>query len=372
MLTFEGSYNNNHLSDHNTAQQKMADKIEGKCLEMCPKFEIHERERHKRLSIFEIARGTEFDKVPKANHDACLKEYVRPAAGCKIDIMKLRPPYVLQRCVNHLISNVIAKDKHSRSWTDVYCFVSDRMRAIRQELVIQRADEKVSVDILKKAVRFHIVIMEELKNEKTFNREDSIQQLHSSIFTLLEHVKRESMNCFEIRVYYMLLNFHKKLLVENMLMQLLESHSSIQRGSADIIKFITENRFLFNYYRFFKVFEKLPYISSCCLITNLNFLRKNALEVIYKGYNAKNSRIPISVINEWLMFDTVEEAEAFCICNQIHTEDGYVFTNRTLALGKADTDWDGNETSWRLLGAKRLKSLEEYVAEGEESYELYD
>lgn len=53
------------------------------------------------------------------------------------------------------LSNSLAT-RDDLPWSEVYLFVFDRLRAIRQDLVIQRASCKESVRILECAVRFHI------------------------------------------------------------------------------------------------------------------------------------------------------------------------------------------------------------------------
>ena len=42
------------------------------------------------------------------------------------------------------------------SWSDIYNFMFDRLRAVRQDLVIQHSGAEDSVEILEKAVRFHL------------------------------------------------------------------------------------------------------------------------------------------------------------------------------------------------------------------------
>ena len=51
---------------------------------MCPEKEIQLREENKLLHIFEMEKGTEKDKLPRASPGHVVKIYSRPAAG-KLD-----------------------------------------------------------------------------------------------------------------------------------------------------------------------------------------------------------------------------------------------------------------------------------------------
>ena len=43
-----------------------------------------------------------------------------------------------------------------RNLAEIYDFMFDRLRAVRQDLVIQEADGGDTIDILEKAIRFHL------------------------------------------------------------------------------------------------------------------------------------------------------------------------------------------------------------------------
>eukprot|EP00794_Sanderia_malayensis_P019719 gene19718-21665_t len=142
--------------------------VVGQCLEMCPKLERLEREKNRRLSIFETMPQPHSEKgsQPKANPLTCVTEYSRSAAGRRIDVKALRPAKILIRTMNFLVDEIIDIEKHGRTWIEVYDFVSDRIRAIVQEMIIQRIDACTSVELLQKAVRFHIIFMYTLQSDE--------------------------------------------------------------------------------------------------------------------------------------------------------------------------------------------------------------
>ena len=347
---------------------ELDEKITGKCTGMCPKDEIIAREKSRRLSVFEMMAGTEKHKFPKANHEICIKEYSRSAAGCKIDVGKLRPASVLLKCMEFLIENVINQEKHERSWLEVYDFVSDRIRAIRQDMVVQRIDSDVVIKILKNAVRFHIVVLEECKTEKDFNRASCLDQLHACLLPLLECVKITKNNSLhdEFGLYYILLNINSTSILLNSIRTLFKDGQFLNRcGNRHLILELALADNFLNYHKLFKIFEKLPYITSCCLAINLNNLRFNSLRIIAKAYSSKNSKLPLEKLTDWLKFDSCQDAKEFCGMTGLDTEKDCVLLNGRQLQDPSRTDALKEIHSWRLTGIKKFKSVLEYIKEGD-------
>ncbi|KAJ8035716.1 Germinal-center associated nuclear protein [Holothuria leucospilota] len=84
-----------------------------------------------------------------------IKEYSRPAAG-KDSTRKVTydPSCAFSQVVEYMISELVIR--RDLPWYKIYQFVFDRLRAVRQDLVIQQASCQESVTILEHAVRFHI------------------------------------------------------------------------------------------------------------------------------------------------------------------------------------------------------------------------
>eukprot|EP00826_Nyctotherus_ovalis_P044230 TRINITY_DN4765_c0_g3_i1.p2 TRINITY_DN4765_c0_g3~~TRINITY_DN4765_c0_g3_i1.p2 ORF type:complete len:175 (-),score=50.17 TRINITY_DN4765_c0_g3_i1:47-571(-) len=128
-----------------TSNKGKSGKIIGRCLTMCPPEEVKEREEHHSLNTFEFdpksyvpqSRG-----VNKAKAEWAVKQFVRSAADRKMDDeQNIRPPEVLARTLNYIISNIADADVNNKkgyvtplngNWlTEIYTFISDRTRAIR-------------------------------------------------------------------------------------------------------------------------------------------------------------------------------------------------------------------------------------------------
>ena len=65
---------------------------------------------------------------------------------------QVRPPAVLQRVVAHLLDRVCRLD--DVSVMDRIAFVSGRLRAVRQDLVVQRVGDSVGMGMLEDMVDF--------------------------------------------------------------------------------------------------------------------------------------------------------------------------------------------------------------------------
>lgn len=89
----------------------------------------------------------------RADINRVVKSYGRSAAGQGPPHPEdIRPPQVLLKSVRYLISEVLPT--RTLPWNEVYDFVFDRLRAVRQDLVIQGTPTKESVEILEPIARF--------------------------------------------------------------------------------------------------------------------------------------------------------------------------------------------------------------------------
>lgn len=343
------------------------ERIIGNCLDMCPREEVISREKNRRLSVFEMVPGTEKDRVPKADYRVCIKEYSRSAAGCKIEVSKIRPAKVLIRCVEYLIDNILDQERHGKSWLEVYEFMSDRLRGIRQDMIVQRLPSNIVIEILKKAVRFHIVVMEECKCDEKFNRASCLEQLNGCLLPLMDHVKATSSSLdYEFHLYFTLLNIKSVQILHNSIRNMLKSDCNSRNcENKRIILDLAKAKVVFNYHKLFKIFERLPYIASCSLLSNLSFLRLESIRVIMNAFSCKNSKLPLSVMAEWLKFDSCKDTERFCNKIGLETDNGKIILSKVKPLDFDEINRLEDGSSWRLASIKKFKSVQDYVRYGD-------
>lgn len=124
----------------------------GTCRQMCPESERLERERHHLVHPFERRKqGFPFDMV---------KEFRRPAAGKEVRMSELRPLPVLVDTVKYLLGDLLyeLQQRPEGFFTmDVYDFIFDRLRAVRQDMVIQRLDGDGAIFIYEQTIAFLVL-----------------------------------------------------------------------------------------------------------------------------------------------------------------------------------------------------------------------
>jgi len=117
----------------------------GVCEDMCPSQEAAFRTENGLTSVCEGGPGAALRLV---------KRFARPAAGHQLQAAEdLRPAPVLQRTMRHLFEEVLARSPVPL--TAKYGFLSDRMRAIRQDAVIQRLRGGAVEGMLQSMLTFH-------------------------------------------------------------------------------------------------------------------------------------------------------------------------------------------------------------------------
>lgn len=126
----------------------------GTLLAMCSRSEAAERERFRELSLLEQLAGTESQKLPSVDPARAVKRYQRPAAGAPPPpSSELRPLHILTQTADHLLS--LWADRTEVAPATRYAFVSDRLRAVQQDLTVQRLH---APHLLARIARFHALM----------------------------------------------------------------------------------------------------------------------------------------------------------------------------------------------------------------------
>lgn len=82
-----------------------------------------------------------------------VKEFARSAAGVQVPKPHLlRTPHTLKRTVNYLLTTIATDTR--KPFNVAYDFIFDRLRAIRQEIVMQNFNEQLTIDLLEPIVMF--------------------------------------------------------------------------------------------------------------------------------------------------------------------------------------------------------------------------
>ncbi|XP_034247328.1 SAC3 domain-containing protein 1 [Thrips palmi] len=153
------------------------DFIKGTCELMCPVSERKMREREKLLHPLErqtqpvlpgeaVSERSHSSKGKiylnrnenyRADPDKIVKAFSRSAAGHKMPSPSdLRPFPSLMKTVSYLIEKVASCEIEASAWVDRYNFVTDRLRAVRQDMVIQGLPAAECIKLLVPMVKFHV------------------------------------------------------------------------------------------------------------------------------------------------------------------------------------------------------------------------
>eukprot|EP01135_Chromosphaera_perkinsii_P002801 Nk52_evm10s227 gene=Nk52_evmTU10s227 len=303
-----------------TSRRDLKDAVSmiGTCEDMCPEKERYQREVQNDLSAFEIIKGTEYSRTgqfPHCDHTKAIKKYRRPAAGNEHPLPhEVRSPKALLNTFDYIICEIL--NQPVEGWTEVYHFVRDRTRSIRQDLTFQNLRGRESIDVTLKSCRFHIHAAHQLCEEPPSNFEPKMndEQMKKCLQSLSEFyddlryqegVTLESEN--EVRCYYILLN-----MLDNDILRRALSFEPSVRNSAEVkfalevVAAATSN----NYVRFFRLAKRAPYLSACLIHRFFGMMRQKALQVMNRAY--KKSKVHMRVLVELLGYDSEEEADRAC------------------------------------------------------------
>lgn len=287
----------------------------GSCEQMCPPAEYQARKRQKRLSIFEMQSNT-YKNLP-------VKEFSRSAAGKQTSLSDLRPTKVLAQTMDYLIEEIV--DRTDQTWTVIYHFVFDRIRAIRQDMVIQRIVDESAVEILEKVIRFHIFAHYKLSDCSLdcfdpYINDSHLQECLKRLLVLYDN-NVSSQNRAEFEGYYLLHN--------------LGSHEAMHR-ILNLPKHIKEDellklslklsfmKLLGNFVAVFRIARKLSFLARCLVLKHSTSLRYNAVAIMNTAFSNPNCNFPLSLLSKVLAFRCEDTAKEFVSSFGIEVVGDYV------------------------------------------------
>lgn len=156
--------------------------IEANCLQMCPCEEMAFREKHGLLHRLELSNIQDWDLYRSSkcaansrrvkndnrfskqftNKGKAVKQFKRSSAGQNLlKATEIRPSSVLRKTVDYLLVNLPNGSLQSLPETPMlqfgyfYEFVFDRLRSVRQDIVVQRLADQNCFYILEKCIDFY-------------------------------------------------------------------------------------------------------------------------------------------------------------------------------------------------------------------------
>ncbi|XP_061190038.1 SAC3 domain-containing protein 1-like [Saccostrea echinata] len=301
----------------------------GECSQMCPADEIKLRIReelvHPLEKVFKSGRLID-------DPNMMVKEYSRSAAGRhEIPTQDLRPGPVLLTTVEYLLGRISLVE--GRPWNEVYDFIFDRLRAVRQDMTIQQIGGFEAITLLEYIVRFYIYSGYRLCEEKIDHFDPKINDQHTqeclkqllSLYTTC-HCYLE--NRAEFESLYLIFNLGQAEALQHYydLPKDLREHK-LMEGSY----MLSVAYYLGNYNNVLKslkspCFTRHPLV-LCAFHRNLTQLQRRALKIMSHGYSSKALRYPVQHLADLLWFDSLSLCVTFCeMCGlQVKGEESIIF-----------------------------------------------
>ncbi|XP_037820536.1 SAC3 domain-containing protein 1 isoform X1 [Lucilia sericata] len=287
--------------------------VQGVCEDFCPEAEYKLRTREKLLNFFEYKDGQKH--VP----GTLVKCFARSAAGIKTPKAKdMRTERCLQRCIEYLLKDIIL-DKR-KPFNLVYDFIFDRLRAIRQEMVMQNYNAKQTIKLLQPMIMFLSYSRYKLCEEAVDNFDPKICEQH-----LQECLKRALVCYDEISLDDLkLIDIYNRAFLEALyqifnlgsvdaLKRCLTLPKEIRTHSLFSLVFKISLSYLQgNYYRVLTGLQTLPHILCAIGCLKLPTLRRNLYEIFANAYSSKQLSVPVDFVLRLTAHANVNELREDC------------------------------------------------------------
>ncbi|XP_071139710.1 SAC3 domain-containing protein 1-like [Mytilus edulis] len=286
----------------------------GTCNFMCPPAEIELRTRERLVHFLE---KTVQNGRLQTDTDKMVKEYSRPAAGKRDPGPNdLRPPEVLVRTVDYLLGSITAKK--DVAWKDIYDFVFDRLRCIRQDMVIQNIGGSSAINILEKIARFHIYAGYRLCTEPIARFDPKINNQHTQeclkrLLYVYSVVPGNHDNRQEFESVYLLYNLGQT----DALMHFYDLSKDLRTSSLISLCYRTSIEYMLgNHVRCLRLLhhhlcKRYP-ILLCALHRHLSNIQRQSLQTMNTAFSSKVSKYPVGNLLKLFMFTDTDQVISEC------------------------------------------------------------
>ncbi|CAI4222128.1 unnamed protein product [Auanema sp. JU1783] len=265
----------------------------GSCQAMCSSEEVDFRQKNKLIHPLESLDPTVPHKELVCDPSKMVKEYVRSAAGISYDSeSNIRTMEVLSSTTDYLIS--LYQELKETELCLVFSFVSDRLRAVRQDIIIKNVWNAPAILILEKMIPFYLetLCLGLFKPFSSFELVLHSTQLHECFSKWLNANKKEERDptiiiSFLIFVYY-------DMPYDNSFYRFLNCLNDDMRSL--VIRLLNAFKSC-NYVRFFRLLKLLPSNSNReSAVYLIQSLRSIAVDRICIAYKCNNAKLPKSLI----------------------------------------------------------------------------
>ncbi|CAG0897292.1 unnamed protein product [Darwinula stevensoni] len=258
--------------------------IQGTCRTFCPARESDRRRKHREVHALE--------KDPETGDVILIKEYTRSGAGRDMTApAELRPGPVLSDCVVHLIQRVSSRT--DARFLDVYDFICDRLRAVRQDLVIQRLSGVHVQRVLASSLRFLLMAGYRLRKEDGFQEVLHANQVRETLSCYLERVEIKR-NChLEVLAVGLVLDLDEELPWIRFLAMRGSRPEEEEEELVGSLVSLKSAWLMENLPRMLRIAGRLPLLLQLAFGSLLPALRRKALETLNAGFSSRGAGVPL-------------------------------------------------------------------------------
>ncbi|XP_033724960.1 SAC3 domain-containing protein 1-like isoform X2 [Pecten maximus] len=246
-----------------------------------------------------------------------VKEYSRPAAGKEDPLpCDLRPAHILKKTVDYLLGKVAVRVDYT--WSDLYDFVFDRLRAVRQDMVIQSIGGHDGIELLEKIVRFHIYAGYRLCTQPMSVYDPQINDQHTQeclkrLISLYRVVPPDHAHQEEFESLYLMFNLGQT----DALMHFFDLPKHIRELPLVQQAYrISLAHILTNTIRCLRLMEpeksKRYPLFVCAAHRHLSSIQSKSLHVLSVGYNSKSFAYPLDKLTRLLWYRDTAQASESC------------------------------------------------------------
>ncbi|RZF33840.1 hypothetical protein LSTR_LSTR008963 [Laodelphax striatellus] len=343
----------------------------GKCPQMCPVSEIKMREREGLIhlletdpSVFPEKRRREKLRCDPAKAVKC---YQRSAAGLDLQNPNLlRPPLVLSQTVDYLLTKVVYDER--LPWSERYSFIFDRLRAVKQDLIIQQPNALDCIRILEPMVRFYVVSAYWGTRNDNNGKQETVsadfspvlnrKQLEECLKYLLSlYDEVGDFNCSSRSqmeaVYQLLYLGETEALLRGIVLPIEIMSQDVQHALKVSLAWYNKQ-----YSTVIRNSKHLSLFLSMAFSLSLPRIRRHALDVMNTAYSSKNLHFPLEVLTCILNFQNAYEARLCCENYGVTVSENRVcFLKGNFAADKQEMDFNGVEYIDEALKRNKLCNL---------------
>ncbi|XP_061395550.1 SAC3 domain-containing protein 1 [Musca vetustissima] len=271
--------------------------VKGVCEDLCPQNEAKLRIREKLLHYFEYKNGQKH--VP----GKLVKCFSRSAADKKIPRPQdMRTEGCLQRCVEYLLREIVLDNR--KPYNIVYDFIFDRLRSVRQEIVMQDYNAKQTIKLLEPMIMFLCYSRYKLTEEAIDNFDPKICEQHlqeclKRALVCYDEIPTKELNLLEIRrrtfieSLYQIFNLGS---LEAMKRCLTVDEDIKSEPLFELVFKICLSHIQGNLYRVLNGIQGLPHILCAIGSLKLPTLRRQLYHVFAHAYSSKQLLVPVDFV----------------------------------------------------------------------------